>query len=173
MIWRSFTKEVFWIQTQIVSVDILEKNKSIEEGIVLPDWNKGDYNTFQGICDMSTTQLDNNRLFQSEIWKDIPDKGFRMANTDLQPLKRQGFMFRWGTNFAGPLSTTKRGNSYDGDGVHRTLYQMGRIDRVTIKIFGSCSACIFWNVLCRYGVPAVVFNRPEYGVPRTIPNSIG
>ena len=43
------------------------ENKSIEEEIVLPDWSKGDYHTFQGICDISTAQLDSNRLFQSEI----------------------------------------------------------------------------------------------------------
>ena len=38
--------------------------------------------------------------------------GFRMSNTELQPLKLQGLMFRWGIDFAWPLPETERGNKY-------------------------------------------------------------
>lgn len=38
--------------------------------------------------------------------------GFRLSNTELQPLKLRGTMFRWGIDFAGPLPITKRGNTH-------------------------------------------------------------
>ena len=38
--------------------------------------------------------------------------GFRVSGTELQPLKMQCIMFRWGIDFAGPLPVMKRGNAY-------------------------------------------------------------
>ena len=68
------------------------------------------------------------RLRRTYWWKGMDDRvksvlqfflpcattkaGFRMSNTELQPLKLQGLMFRWGIDFAGPLPETERGNKY-------------------------------------------------------------
>ena len=60
--------------------------------------------------------------------------GFRESGKELPPLPVRGLSYRWGVDFAGPLSTNESKQCLR-HGVHRTFYQVGRIGSLTIQIF--------------------------------------
>ena len=81
--------------------------------------------------------------------------GFRLSGTELQPLKMQGIMFRWGIDFAGPLPKTKRGNTMILVCIEHCTKWIELI-ALPSKSSAHVARAFLENILCRYGVPGLV-----------------
>ena len=81
--------------------------------------------------------------------------GFKDLAVELLPLPKRGLGFRWGVDFAGPMSTTKRGNKY----VLVTIEHFTkRVELVHLpnKSANLNVAILLESVLSRFGAPAEV-----------------
>ena len=81
--------------------------------------------------------------------------GFRVSGTELQPLSLQGIMFRWGIDFAGPLTTTSRGNRYVLVCIEHCTKWVELI-ALPSKSSANVARAFLENIISRYGVPGVV-----------------
>ena len=84
--------------------------------------------------------------------------GFRVSGTELQPLKMQGIMFRWGIDFAGPLLVTNRGNAYVMVCIEHTTKWI-ELMALPTKASAHVARAFLENILSRYGVPGVVLTN--------------
>ena len=81
--------------------------------------------------------------------------GFRVSGSELQPLSLQGLMFRWGIDFAGPLTTTERGNRYVLVCIEHCTKWVELI-ALPSKSSANVARAFLENIISRYGVPGVV-----------------
>ena len=81
--------------------------------------------------------------------------GFRISGTELQPLKLQGIMFRWGIDFAGPLPESDRGNKYVLVCIEHCTKWVELIP-LPSKSSSHVATAFLENILARYGVPGEV-----------------